>query len=328
MLVGFAVVHSLALLGFTILDAPWKERLWVGCATLWFFWPIVLVLHPGRSVRRLLVSLPLILILTLPSLRMYDSMAPFVFGWPEGLSPNPLSAAKWTRAYLAGRAEAKADLRQGHLVIEEFGFGAGSGHRFGIFRDRYRIELRATAQCVVDAAIEGRTAGYNSVSKPEIARRYGPNTIQEVTDEGCALDAEGTARREQHAKDLAKAISISPNKGNVSLTTVRLYVRESGSDEDPDPEEMAKVTEVVQWVENLFAAAVPEDAPPCQSHVSAAMSPTAPPKLEIVSSLSTPRPLHMQVYHQLEAPPDVRSAKDISITMDFELGRSSEPPRT
>src|SRR4051812_10192063 len=65
-MVGFAVVHSLALLGLGASVPWWLQRLWVGCVTLWFLWVIVLLLHPGRSTRRLAVSLPLLLILMLP----------------------------------------------------------------------------------------------------------------------------------------------------------------------------------------------------------------------------------------------------------------------
>ena len=45
----------------------WDHQLWVGLATLWFFWPLVLALHPAQSARRVLVPMGV--------------AAPFVFLW-------------------------------------------------------------------------------------------------------------------------------------------------------------------------------------------------------------------------------------------------------
>jgi hypothetical protein len=57
------------------------RNLWVGFASLWIFWPIVLVAHPGRSLVRvavpILASLPSVLASTYPYL-MY-AQATF---WP------------------------------------------------------------------------------------------------------------------------------------------------------------------------------------------------------------------------------------------------------
>ena len=151
----FAVLHGLALFGFATvaLRSEWGTRLWIAFTTFWFFWPIVLALHPGQIVWKV-VSLTTIVLLTLPLFRLYDLIASSAFGWPEGFSLTPWRAVSWTNAYRSGRAEAINDIKHGRLVIEECGFGAGMGHRVQILRDRYGIELKPTAQCIVNSQIQ------------------------------------------------------------------------------------------------------------------------------------------------------------------------------
>jgi len=57
-----AVLHSAALLVWLLIAYVryggwplWVEHLWLGLATLWFVWPLVLALHHGRSFLRWLV---------------------------------------------------------------------------------------------------------------------------------------------------------------------------------------------------------------------------------------------------------------------------------
>ena len=54
-----AVLHSAALLVWLLVAFVryggwplWVEHMWLGLATLWFFWPLVLALHRGRSLLR------------------------------------------------------------------------------------------------------------------------------------------------------------------------------------------------------------------------------------------------------------------------------------
>jgi hypothetical protein len=57
----------------------WLEYLWVGAASLWPVWPIVLVLHAGRSTLRIVVPTFVAIVLLLPCVRPYESMAWWVF---------------------------------------------------------------------------------------------------------------------------------------------------------------------------------------------------------------------------------------------------------
>jgi hypothetical protein len=92
-----ALAHAVAIFGLAAVvlqssELGWLRNLWVGMSTLWFLWPIVLVLHPGRSALRLAVFAMLSAVLLFPSLLFYDRIAPVAFGLPEGASMNPLSA--------------------------------------------------------------------------------------------------------------------------------------------------------------------------------------------------------------------------------------------
>jgi hypothetical protein len=83
---------------------------------------------------------------------------------------------------------------------------------------------------------------------------------------------------------------------------------------------MTNVTEVVHWIEGLITSAVPNDAPAFKSNISAELISNARPKLEISSSASGPREVHMQVYNKLDSVPDVRSQSErILIAMRFQV---------
>lgn len=113
-----ALAHAAALVALTgfLLSMQgsehefWFRRLYVGLVTLWFLWPIVLALHPGRSVLRLGVVALLSAILLWPSLRFYNIFAPEIFGLPIGMSLNPLRVWKYFGAYRAGGADTQRDV--------------------------------------------------------------------------------------------------------------------------------------------------------------------------------------------------------------------------
>jgi hypothetical protein len=58
----------------------WLHHLWVGVASLWVLWPLVLVIHPGRSAARIAVPIAVGLVFLLPCIRDYRVMAPVTFG--------------------------------------------------------------------------------------------------------------------------------------------------------------------------------------------------------------------------------------------------------
>ena len=83
-------------------------------------------------------------------------------------------------AYEAGRRDAQRDIRNNRLVIEIYGGppSAWEEELARLLRQRYGIELRSTAGCVVDHDILGHARGYNEVSRAEIVRRFGGDVAE------------------------------------------------------------------------------------------------------------------------------------------------------
>jgi hypothetical protein len=287
----------------------WGIRLWVGLFTLWPFWLVILLFHRGRKLWLAFVSITVSLLLLLPLLRFYDFFAgEKVFGWPRGFSVEPITAVAWTRAYLAGRTDAKKDIQNGRLVIEEYGFGAGTGNRFRILRDRYCVELKATAQCEVDCKILGHAVGYNSVSEPEIGRRYGPTAIRTVFEEGSSLDVEQWARQHQRERDWAKTVSSMPPDGKIVLSWIKLFDDNVLIETDLPATEMSNVSNIVHWVESEVNSREPADAPEFKGQITVELFANSRPQLS-EGSMS---------YLGRNDVPDIRSERNrLSVMMQF-----------
>lgn len=318
----FAALHSVGLFVFGIAifvaNSELLTRLWVALATLWFFWPVVLVLHSRGSIRRLVISIVLSVVLVLPFFRMYDDVAPSVFGWPEGFSIRPRYAFEWTHGYLAGRAEAKRDLNNGHLALEVIYLGFGSASR-RFFRDRYGVQLNLISDAVSSEML-GHQYGYNALSTAEFARRYGPNALKTAFEEGRKMDREDEERSQQRARDLARRVSSIPSGKKVTLESLFLSDNQGSIETELPAGEMQNVTNVVHWIEGVISAAMPEHPPAFDSQVVAELTSSDKPKLDISSSASAPRDVHMQIYNQLDQIPDIRSQRErLAIAMRFQF---------
>jgi hypothetical protein len=322
---GFlAVAHAVAAfgLGFLLLlggsEDAWRERLWVGLVTLWFFWPVVLALHYGRSILRFAVVMSLAAVVLFPSLCFYNMIAPSAFGLPWVVSMNPVSIWKYYSAYQTGRSEAKGDVAANILAIEESGLpGPGLAHYVRILRERYQIEVRRVAGCVVDEKIEGHQAGYNDVSEREIDRRVGLGCIEAAREEAARVGAEIYAREEQFFDDLAKRLSSLPPNGMVVIKSIRAW-RDQNPLNDPAAEEGLK--RIVQAVETVIMTAIPGNAPTFELHVSATLTPTEAPKFETSASPSPPDPIYRRIYQSLDSLLLPQWNKDrVSVAMDFTI---------
>lgn len=180
------MVHSAGILAFMAarpwpLPPSWFDPLWVSVATLWFFWPIVLLLHVGRSALRVAVPLLVASIIAVPWWRSYSVEGAMAFGLPMGCTLSPTTMTRFFVAYVRGRADAHRDIRDGQIALEVSGLGAG-----GIakpLKDRYGIDTRVVAGCVVDDTILGHERGYNVVSAAEIRRRFGVDILRRDTGE-------------------------------------------------------------------------------------------------------------------------------------------------
>jgi hypothetical protein len=92
------------------------------------------------------------------------------------------------RAYHAGRAAAERDIKHGILAVESAGLRAEwSSEYVRLLKQRYGIEDRGVAGCIVDDKIIGHMRGYNEVSDAEITRRFGPNVFERTAKEARAL---------------------------------------------------------------------------------------------------------------------------------------------
>lgn len=83
-----------------------------------------------------------------------------------------------------GRSDARADLRAGRLAIETFGLPPRDRpiyHR--LLKERYGIEPRVVAGCIVNDSILGHVRGYNEVMREEIQRRFGANVFERTAEE-------------------------------------------------------------------------------------------------------------------------------------------------
>ena len=175
-----AVLHSAAILAFMAarpwpVPPRWFDPLWIGVATLWFFWPVVLLLHAGRSIIRILVPLFAATVIAIPWSRTYSFVAAGAFGLPMGCTLSPISTARYFVAYIRGRADARRDVRDGHIAVEVYGFGAGG--LVEPLEKRYHIDVRVVAGCVVDETLMGHARGYNIVSAAEVRRRFGDEIL-------------------------------------------------------------------------------------------------------------------------------------------------------
>jgi hypothetical protein len=301
---ALALVHAIsAILAFSLLadkngiEREWCVRAWVALVTLWIFWPIVLILHPGRSASRLGLFAAASALLLWPSLHYYNFLAARIFGLPLRVDLNPVEMWEYYGGWRAGRAQAQRDAAAGIMAIEEYGFGAGTGFSVRILRDRYHIEERPIAQCIVNGKILGHAAGYNEISKREIDRRVGLERVAAARAEGARLAAENTARHNRYYKELSARFSRASPDAKVHLTSVQRFVRA---------------------VADFVNASVPADSPAFTLHISADLDEVKPPHFETSGSLSAPRAVYMKIYRDL---PNLRlppwHGKRLPVALDF-----------
>lgn len=87
-------------------------------------------------------------------------------------------------AYKKGHDEAERDLKAGRLALEIFGLPAPYfGEYTKLLLERYHIEIRQVAGCVIDAQVSGHAKGYNEVAMKEIERRYGKDIFETTRQE-------------------------------------------------------------------------------------------------------------------------------------------------
>jgi hypothetical protein len=174
-----AVLHSGLLLVLLRLPSRpwWVHHLWVGLATLWLLWPVVLVVHRARSVLRM--ALPLVLgaaILCFYRIpQSYVESAGISFGLPLGVDLTPNAIKSYFAARKAGRTAAEKDLQAGWLRIEIYGYPMPPDYSKTLL-EQYQIEVKRIAgDTGITPQIIGHAEGYNEIAEAEIKRRFGDN---------------------------------------------------------------------------------------------------------------------------------------------------------
>lgn len=84
LLAGLAIVHSALAFPAILLSLryglpEWFDRAWVTIVITWLFWPVVLVLHRGRSVLRAALPLFISVLLLTPCVPRFAAVAPRIF---------------------------------------------------------------------------------------------------------------------------------------------------------------------------------------------------------------------------------------------------------
>jgi len=134
-------------------------------------------------MRRLLLGLGLLLTV---AVGFALPMAPYVgTAWRSTReTTSTLARARALPFAAAGIREANRDIRANHLAIKMYGLPSPSRPLFTrLLHERYGIELRTVAGCLVsDHELAGWNA-YNSVMEAEITRRFGADAIQKTFTE-------------------------------------------------------------------------------------------------------------------------------------------------
>jgi len=88
-------------------------------------------------------------------------------------------------AKIKGRADARKDLQAGKLAVEVMGppppMWMDAYQRLA--KERYGIEHRWVAGCMVGSRVMGHADGYNEIMEAEIERRFGKDALKKTADE-------------------------------------------------------------------------------------------------------------------------------------------------
>ncbi len=253
-----AILHSGLLLlfrssaGRTWMD--WHLRLWIGLAILWLFWPLIFVLHPARSARRVLIPL----MVAAPFVFFWFGLlfwiaAAFMFNLPDEVDIQEDSVVQYAASYGRGWLDAKRDIKSGRVVFEGYGFGGNMTPGAPAFSsssprslEQCRVEIRPVALCSIDTRIVGHAKGYNDVMVAALRQRC-PDLVKSAEDEDArwtrslyegAEAGRADARRDLNRGQLVFEVTDPPSKGDMAFEKMlreryQLGFRRVNPDADP-----------------------------------------------------------------------------------------------
>ncbi len=92
--------------------------------------------------------------------------------------------AEEAAAAIEGHAAALKELAAGRLALETYGLPSRSrGAYIDILKEKYGIQLRMTAGCIVNSTITGHARGFNETMMAEITKRFGPDALAQAEKE-------------------------------------------------------------------------------------------------------------------------------------------------
>jgi hypothetical protein len=87
-------------------------------------------------------------------------------------------------AYHKGRADALSELNKGVLAVESFGLPPAWVRLYEkILKEKYGIEDRTVAGCMVNDEIIGHAKGFNEVMEREIKKRWTEDVFEQASNE-------------------------------------------------------------------------------------------------------------------------------------------------
>lgn len=90
----------------------------------------------------------------------------------------------WPVPTVSGRIEARMDVAHGKYLV--LGYGLPDRSRTGyatLLRQRYGVELRAVAGCIVSKSLQDYVDAYDGISIDAANRRFGHDIFKETRDE-------------------------------------------------------------------------------------------------------------------------------------------------
>jgi hypothetical protein len=90
----------------------------------------------------------------------------------------------WLSAPLRGELVACFDISRGHYEVLGYGLVSPTRYEYTrLLRERYGVEYRAVADCIVSLTLVSYAGGYNTVSMFAARRKFGHDVFQECEED-------------------------------------------------------------------------------------------------------------------------------------------------
>ena len=235
-----AIVHAAVSLAMVFLVSSqgtwiWLPRLWVGLTTLWFFWPIIIALHAGRTARLAYLStVASAVLLVLPIHGYLTLFAPSVLISENGpQSFHPYDVGLYLAGFVNGSLESIRCSRVRAVRVEGYGLGFNAPGMPPLADEaarKYNIKQEPIAGCVIDSYIHGHAVGWNAISARVLKRRHGADIMN-------VLEREWTL--EQERLEAARPAGRADAERDIRAGNLTLKVLDQQSTAEPPQSDMS-----------------------------------------------------------------------------------------